>query len=68
MITRGVRTAWPSDAPISEFEAAGLPKPSLVRARIGTVENRFIARQIGVSSEADRGADVSAFRETIMSF
>jgi hypothetical protein len=61
MITRGVRTAWPSDAPISEFEAAGLPKPSLVRARI-------VTGQIGVSSEADRGADVSAFRETIMSF
>jgi mRNA interferase MazF len=68
MITRGVRTAWPSDVPISELEPAGLPKPSLVRARIGTVENRFIARQIGVLSEADRAAVVSAFREIIVSF
>ena len=68
MITRGVRTAWLSDVPISELEPAGLPKPSLVRARIGTVENRFIARQIGILSEADRAAVVSAFREIIVSF
>jgi mRNA interferase MazF len=68
MITRGVRTAWPSDVPIGDLGAAGLPKPSLVRARIGTVENRFIARRIGALSEPDRTAVVRAFRDILVGF
>jgi mRNA interferase MazF len=68
MVTRGLRSAWPSDVPISDLDTAGLPKPSLVRARIGTVENRFIARQIGVLAHSDRAAVLRSFHESVVSF
>lgn len=66
MVTRGVRTAWPSDVRIGDLESAGLPKPSLVRARIGTVENRFIARRIGTLAQADRDAVLRAFHDILV--
>ena len=68
MVTRGVRSAWPTDVRIGDLETAGLPKPSLVRARIGTVENRFIARQIGTLSHADRDAVLRSFHEILVTF
>jgi mRNA interferase MazF len=68
MVTRGVRSAWPSDVRIGDLETAGLPKPSLVRARIGTVENRFIARRIGALSQADCDAVLRSFHEILVTF
>jgi hypothetical protein len=48
--------------------AAGLPRPSRVRAKIGTAENRFVARRIGTLSKADREPVPRSFGEILVPF
>jgi mRNA interferase MazF len=56
MITRAERTQWPSDHPIADLERAGLPRPSVVRWKIFTLDDRLLMRRIGRLSSPDAKA------------
>ncbi|HHI82981.1 MAG TPA: type II toxin-antitoxin system PemK/MazF family toxin, partial [Rhizobiales bacterium] len=54
MITTASQSFWPSDIDIGDIEAAGLPKPSIIRFKTFTLENDIIAKRIGRLSKADK--------------
>lgn len=47
MVTSASHLPWPGDTPIRRLEHAGLTAPSLVRMKLFTLDNRFIARRLG---------------------
>jgi len=53
MITTKGHDPWPGDCEITDLEAAGLPRPCIVRMKLFTLDNRLIQRRIGELSEAD---------------
>jgi mRNA interferase MazF len=56
MITSASHAPWPGDTPIGDLHAAGLAAPSLVRLKIFTIDNRFIARRVGALEASGRAA------------
>lgn len=65
MITTGAGSQWPSDHPIADLAAAGLPHPSVVRWKVFTLPGALLGRRIGALSETDmRG--VAARRTVIL--
>jgi mRNA interferase MazF len=56
MITTAGRSHWPQDVPLTDCHSAGLTAASLVRIKLFTLDNRLIARRIGVLSARDRKA------------
>ncbi len=54
MITSTKNQPWPFDVAIGNLKSAGLPAPSLVRMKLFTLDNRFIAKVIGSLSKEDR--------------
>ncbi len=56
MITSASHRPWPGDTSLTDLKSAGLTTPSLVRLKIFTLDNRFIARRIGVLSARDQAA------------
>ena len=56
MITSASHQPWPGDTPIGNLASAGLKAPSLVRMKLFTVDNRFIARTVGTLDATDRTA------------
>ena len=54
MITSASHRPWPGDTSLTDLKGAGLTTPSLVRLKIFTLDNRFIARRIGVLSARDQ--------------
>lgn len=60
MITRPLRTEWPSDLPIRDLVTAGLPVPSVIRWKLFTLPNDLLRRAAGVLGLEDRDAAVSA--------
>jgi mRNA interferase MazF len=56
MITSASHRTWPGDSTLTDLTSAGLTTPSLVRLKIFTLDNRFIARRIGVLAARDRKA------------
>lgn len=56
MITSASHRPWPGDTPILDLKTAGLKAPSLVRLKLFTIDNRFIARRIGALEGTDRTA------------
>ena len=48
------RNFWPGDVAIENFEAAGLPVPSIVRMKLFTLDHRIIIDRLGSLSSADR--------------
>jgi len=65
MITSAENRGWPDDAGISDFHAAGLPAPSIVRpAKIATVDARD-AQRLGTLPHADREAVASGLRRIL---
>lgn len=56
MITSASHQPWPGDTPIVDLTSAGLKAPSLVRLKLFTVDNRFIARAVGTLDATDRAA------------
>ena len=47
MITSAQHSLWPSDVPVGGLAAAGLPKPSIVRFKLFTLDLRLVAGAIG---------------------
>jgi len=56
MITAAGDGAWPSDAPLRDWRAAGLPAPCRVRAKLITLDPALILRRLGRLSVGDRRA------------
>lgn len=56
MITSASHRPWPGDTPIGDLKHAGLTASSLVRLKIFTLDNRFIARRIGALEATDQAA------------
>ncbi len=56
MITSASHQPWPGDTPLRDLKAAGLTTESLVRLKIFTLDNRFVARRLGVLAARDRVA------------
>ena len=63
MITTAVHSRWPSDVPIADLASCGLSKPSVVRFKLFTLDNRLIARRVGAMGTADSRAVAQKQRE-----
>jgi mRNA interferase MazF len=56
MITTAQKSQWPTDVSLTDLSACGLSKPSVVRFKLFTLDNRLIARRIGCLADKDRSA------------
>jgi mRNA interferase MazF len=54
MITSALHTSWFLDAPITDLKKAGLSKPSKIRTKLFTIDNRLIKSKIGRLSKDDQ--------------
>lgn len=66
MITTRTHSPWPGDVPIAELEPAGLPRPSIVRWKLFTLDNRLLLRRAGRLAEADRRAVAASLAERLI--
>lgn len=67
MITTSRLVSWPGDTEIKDMTSAGLPKPSLMRMKIFTLDQRFIEDRLGELAEVDR-ASVEANLSAVLRF
>ena len=65
MITTASHSRWPSDIPIANLASCGLSKPSVVRFKLFTLDNRLISRRIGSLSAADARATQRMLKELL---
>lgn len=65
MITSASHQPWPGDTLLSDLESAGLKTPSLVRLKLFTLDNRFIARSIGTLAARDTTAVAAEVRRVV---
>lgn len=63
MITSSRSGSWPGDVEIHDLVGAGLPKPSLVRLKLFTIDNRLLLRQLGALSPDDRSLVDASLRK-----
>jgi mRNA interferase MazF len=56
MITRAVRSRWPSDHGLRDLSPTGLQHPSVVRWKLFTLPFTVVSRRIGALGPADRDA------------
>ncbi len=61
MITSTGHEPWPLDVTIQNLETAGLPKPSLIRMKLFTLDNRLIIKKIGSLALPDQKSFISNF-------
>ncbi len=54
MITTATHSSWPGDVALADWRPAGLPCPSVVRAKIFTLDARFVLRRAGALTRADQ--------------
>lgn len=54
MITSALHNPWPLDLNISNLKSCGLQKPSIVRLKLFTLDNRLIKERIGKLSQKDK--------------
>jgi mRNA interferase MazF len=52
-VTTANKPAWPGDVSL-DHRRAGLPRPSIMRMKLFTIDNRLILNRAGRISEADR--------------
>lgn len=65
MITTKAHSPWPGDVAIEDLDAAGLPRPSIVRLKLFTLDNRLILRRAGRLSDRDRKAVRVSLKEYV---
>jgi mRNA interferase MazF len=53
MVTSAANPAWPLDVPVTDPNAAGLPRPSVVRMKLFTLDDRLVARVAGRLAPVD---------------
>jgi mRNA interferase MazF len=56
MITRAERSTWPGDLAVSDQQAAGLGRPSVVRLKLFTLVTPLILDRLGKLGKADAQA------------
>ena len=61
MITTASHSSWESDVRLRDWKSAGLPKPSIARAKVFTLDNRFILRKLNKLTKRDASAVIRAF-------
>ena len=66
MITDARNPRWPSDVPIRDLTAAGLPLASVFRCKVFALDSRLILSRIGTLSSTDRKAAGRALRAAIV--
>ena len=54
MITTAQHSSWAGDVPLKNWKQTGLPKPSMVRLKLFTLDQRFIVRQLGHLGSRDK--------------
>ena len=65
MITTATRSNWFNDVPLTEWERAGLPHASLVRAKLFTLDERLILRRLGEATQIDQQAITKSLRSIL---
>jgi mRNA interferase MazF len=65
MITTAKRSAWPSDIPLKDVEAAGLRQGCYVRWKVFTLSNDILHRTAGILSRRDFRAVQTAARRLL---
>lgn len=53
MITTSGHHPWPGDCPVTDLQAAGLPRSCIVRLKLFTLDSRIIFRRIGRLAKTD---------------
>lgn len=53
MITTAKKSAWWNDYPIKSLQNAGLPRHSIIRQKVFTLDSRLIIKSIGCLAKAD---------------
>jgi len=61
MITSAQHSQWPLDVELVNLKKVGLTKPSLIRMKIFTLDNRLIIEKIGTLGEADKKSFLKSF-------
>ncbi len=64
-ITSNLATKQPDDTPLSDWAAAGLLKPSVVKSILGTVHQSLVVRVLGTLSAADLNKVEQTFANTL---
>jgi len=54
MITSTLHTQWPLDSKIKYLKSAGLSKPSIIRMKLFTLDERLIIKKIGALAPTDQ--------------
>ncbi|MFO0104470.1 MAG: type II toxin-antitoxin system PemK/MazF family toxin [Cyanobium sp.] len=54
MVTSARQSSWPLDWELQQVEAAGLPRPCLVRFKLFTLDQRLVLRPLGTLHPDDR--------------
>jgi len=65
MITSARHSSWPMDIQILARKTTGLPKPSIIRMKIFTLDNKLITKKIGKLSKIDSEKVIQNIKEII---
>lgn len=65
MITTATHSSWFNDVPLKEWERGGLPRASLVRAKLFTLDERLILRSLGKLTKIDQQAVAKSLQSTL---
>ena len=65
MVTSAERAAWPLDVPIRDLGAAGLPKASVMRFKLFTLDATLVDRPVGKLAQQDRRAATAALKKVL---
>lgn len=65
MITTAARSRWSTDVALTDLDSCGLSKPSVVRLKLFTLDNRLIARRIGRLTRNDSLAVANILRTVL---
>jgi mRNA-degrading endonuclease toxin of MazEF toxin-antitoxin module len=65
MVTSASNPRWPLDVPITDPGAAGLPRPSVVRMKLFTLDDRLVLRAAGRLSPADAQSVEDALQKAL---
>ena len=67
MITTARRLDWPSDTPITDLAQAGLPRASVVRLSLSTLDTFLVQGKLGCLAGVDREHVLAAMQATLVS-
>ena len=65
MITSATHSQWHLDVPLTCWKAAGLRKPCVARAKLFTLDNRFVIDRVGSLAPEDVQAVSRSLRDAL---